>query len=251
MQKPFVHEVGGVLSADIAVPDYERELDFYSQILTTGAAPLWRDDLMNNLGAPVIGLGVRVPEYEGLPLQWMPHFQVADVTASANCAIEMGGNEIMRSESDEWAVLADGVGAAFGLIPVVTKESNALLENEHQGCIGGLTLMVPDAAASSDFYQSVIGWTANLIRNEDREGEEKVFEMRIANDVTAAAICQSSDKQGGIPAVWLIHLPVGDLAESLRRVKKAGGEIVQEFSDAKYAVVRDPVGVCLALKAAG
>ena len=28
MRKPFVHGVGGVLSADIAVPDHERELDF-------------------------------------------------------------------------------------------------------------------------------------------------------------------------------------------------------------------------------
>ena len=35
MHKPFVHGVGGVLSADIAVPDHERELDFYSTILTT------------------------------------------------------------------------------------------------------------------------------------------------------------------------------------------------------------------------
>ena len=39
------------------------ELDFYSTILTTGDAPLWRDDLTNNLGTPVIGLGVRTPEY--------------------------------------------------------------------------------------------------------------------------------------------------------------------------------------------
>ena len=75
MQKPFVHGVGGVLSADIAVPDHERELDFYSTILTTGDAPLWRDDLTNNLGIPVIGLGVRTPEYNTLPLQWMRPIQ--------------------------------------------------------------------------------------------------------------------------------------------------------------------------------
>ena len=83
MRKPFVYGAGGVLSADIAVPDHERELAFYSSILTSGDAPLWRDDLMNNQGAPVIGLGARIPEYEFLPLQWMPHFQVADIAASA------------------------------------------------------------------------------------------------------------------------------------------------------------------------
>ena len=83
MRNPFFHGVGGVLSADIAVPDHERELGFYSQVLTTGPAPLWRDDLTNNQGTPVIGLGARSPEYKALPLQWMPHFQVSDVAASA------------------------------------------------------------------------------------------------------------------------------------------------------------------------
>jgi len=83
MRNPFAPGIGGVLSADIAVPEHERELRFYSQILTTGSAPLWRDDLMNNRGTPVIGLGARSSEYEVLPLQWMPHSQVSDVGASA------------------------------------------------------------------------------------------------------------------------------------------------------------------------
>ena len=90
MRNSYAHGVGGGLSADIAVPDHERELSFYAQILTTGKAPLWRDDLMNNRGTPVIGLGARSPEYESLPLQWMPHFQVADVAASAARALELG-----------------------------------------------------------------------------------------------------------------------------------------------------------------
>ena len=55
-ERVVVPRVGGVLSADIAVPEHEQELSFYSQILTTGSAPLWRDDLRNNRGTPVIGL---------------------------------------------------------------------------------------------------------------------------------------------------------------------------------------------------
>lgn len=114
MKKPFVPGSGGVLSADIAVPDHERELAFYSKILTTGDAPLWRDDLMNNLGIPVIGLGARTPEYDALPLQWMPHIQVADVAASVACAINLGGRELMHGKADDgqsqWAVLVAGVG---------------------------------------------------------------------------------------------------------------------------------------------
>lgn len=48
MSSPIVPGVGAILSADIAVPEHERELGFYSRVLTTGESPLWRDDLMNN-----------------------------------------------------------------------------------------------------------------------------------------------------------------------------------------------------------
>ncbi|MGI9378470.1 MAG: VOC family protein, partial [Methyloligellaceae bacterium] len=144
MRKTFVHGVGGVLSADIAVPDHGRELDFYSKILTTGDAPLWRDDLMNNLGTPIIGLGARTPEYDTLPLHWMPHFQVADVAASAACAIDMGGKELMHGKDDDgqsqWAVLVDPDGAAFGIIPVAPVESDTAPQDVRQGCISWLSL---------------------------------------------------------------------------------------------------------------
>ncbi len=71
----FVSRVGGILSADIAFPEHERELRFYSRVLTTGENPLWREDLTNNQGTPVIGLGATSPEYDDLPLQWMPQYR--------------------------------------------------------------------------------------------------------------------------------------------------------------------------------
>jgi len=252
MRKPFVHRVGGVLSADIAVPDHEREIDFYSKILTTGNAPLWSDDLTNNFGTPIIGLGVRTPEYKSLPLQWMPHFQVADVAASATCAIEMGGKELMHSKTgggiSQWAVLTDQNGAAFGVIPVVESEPETTQQNERLGCISWLSLAAPDASASRDFYQRVIGWNSNPIEANDSDGQTKKFEMKIDNETAAAEISQFRSKQAGIPSVWLIHLPVDDFAESLRRAVECGGEVIKEFSNEEYAIVRDPVGVFFALQ---
>src|SRR5690606_28972082 len=126
MSTTFVTGVGTVLSADIAVPEHEREVRFYSRVLGTGERPLWRDDLMNNLGMPVIGLGAQSPEYAGLPLQWMPHIQVADVAASAQRAADLGGRVLMHEKSgdgvSQWAVLFDPNGAAFGIIPVISPE---------------------------------------------------------------------------------------------------------------------------------
>ncbi len=83
MSEPLVPRVGAVFSADIAVPEHEREVRFYSRVLSTGEDPLWRDDLMNNLGTPIIGLGARSAAYAHLPIQWMPHIQVTDLAAGA------------------------------------------------------------------------------------------------------------------------------------------------------------------------
>lgn len=113
-------EIGAVLSADIAVPEHAREVQFYSRVLTTGESPLWREDLMNSAGVPIIGLGEQSAEYPGLPLQWMPHIQVADVAASAGRALVLGGRDLVHQRDDDghsqWAVLLDPNGAAFGII---------------------------------------------------------------------------------------------------------------------------------------
>jgi predicted enzyme related to lactoylglutathione lyase len=247
MRNSYAHGVGGVLSADIAVPDHERELNFYAQILTTGKAPLWRDDLMNNRGTPVIGLGARSPEYESLPLQWMPHFQVADVTASAARTLELGGVELMHGKDDDgqsqWAVLVDRDGAAFGVVPFVADESNVADQPEAIGSIPWLTLVVSDVSTACDFYQQVIGWSAT-------PADVGVgLEMQRPDGVSAAEICEASGDNEGIPPVWIISLPVGDLEESLRRVREGGGELIKDSIDRGYAVIRDPVGACIALQA--
>ena len=36
MSNPLVAGVGRIVSADIAVPEHDRELSFYSRVLTTG-----------------------------------------------------------------------------------------------------------------------------------------------------------------------------------------------------------------------
>ena len=67
----------------------------------------------------------------------------------------------------------------------------------------------------------------------------------------AAGVCHARGRNVGLPPVWLIYLPVGDLAESLRRVQEEGGTVLRSASgtdgEHAYAVVQDPVGACLAL----
>ena len=73
--------------------------------------------------------------------------------------------------------------------------------------------------------------------------------MRRPDGVASAEIGTVDDDNEGIPAVWILRLPVGDLKESLRRVRDGGGEILKESPDVQYAIIRDPVGVYFALQA--
>lgn len=257
MSGPFAPRVGGVSSADIAVPEHERELRFYARVLTTGERPLWRADLMNNQGMPIIGLGARSPEYEQLPLQWMPHIQVDDVAASARRAIELGGSEIMHGRDDEgqsqWAVLLDPDGAAFGLIPLVPADAVPPAEGSavRVGRIAWLVLSVLDASASREFYTQVVGWSVKEDHVGGASGHGADDQLLGGDGYPVAGICHARGVNEALPSVWLLHLPVGDLVESLRRVREEGGEVIRETQGedggCASAVIQDPVGVCLAL----
>ncbi len=259
MSEPFVPRVGAVLSADIAVPEHEREVRFYSRVLSTGEHPLWREeDLMNNLGIPIVGLGARSPDYAHLPLQWMPHIQVADVAASVQRALDLGGSVLMHTKDNDgpsqWAVLLDPNGAAFGIIPIVPPEAMPPVSRDTAapvGRIAWLDLTVADASATRDFYRQVVGWSVQHVELEDGGVPYADYTMLGDDGNPAAGVCHARGVNSGLPPVWMISLPVGDLAESLRRVQEEGGKVIKvlqgEDGAYMYAAVQDPVGVYLAL----
>ena len=265
MNERFFPGVGVVFSADIAVPEHEREVRFYSRVLSTGENPLWREeDLMSNLGMPIVGLGARTAEHAHLPLQWMPHIQVADVAASVQGALDLGGSVLMHAQDDDgrsqWAVLQDPDEAAFGIVPVVPAEAippaAAAASSDAGppvGLIRWLDLTVPDASASQDFYRQVIGWSVHPVEMEEAGERYSDYNMVRQAGNPVAAVRHARGVNGGLPPVWMIHLPVGDLAESLRRIPEEGGKVIKatgrEDGEYVYAAVQDPVGAYLALVA--
>ncbi|NNF13599.1 MAG: VOC family protein [Gemmatimonadetes bacterium] len=262
MAKPFEYGAGSVVSADIAVPQHMEAVAFYSSVLGTGDHPLWREDLMNSRGTPIIGVGKRTPEYAHLPLQWMPHIQVADVAASVESALARGGRELMHSQDEggtsEWAVLLDPDGAAFGLIPVVSPldmpppdPAQASDDTKPVGRISWLDLTVPDAEAARDFYEEVVGWSARDVQMEDAEGSYFDYAFSTSDGTSVAGVCHARGVNRDLPATWMIYLPVGDLVASLDRVAERSGEVIHTKlggdGEHSYAVVRDPAGAYVGL----
>lgn len=261
MSQMFVPHAGAVFSADIAVPEHARQVRFYSRVLSTGNDPLWREDLMNNLGMPIIGLGQRTAEFETLPLQWMPHLQVDDVAKSAAKAQELGGKELLHHRdgagNSQWAVLQDPNGTAFGIIPVamveagMSEDAKKIGKNDRVGRIAWLDMAVPNADATRDFYSAVVGWSVQEVEMKDGYTRYADYSMLRSDGAGAAGICHARGTNRGLPPVWLMYLPVGDFDESVRRAEAEGGTIVRSSTDPgaafRYAVIRDLVGAHFAI----
>ena len=139
--------------------------------------------------------------------------------------------------------MVDPMGAGFGLIPVVDARSEAEDRTEDVGRIAWLSLVVSDVPTTCRFYEQVVGWSTASA------GVDGGFEMWRPDGVSAAEICHAGGDNVGIPPVWILSLPVDDLEESLRRVREGGGEIIKGSTEAGHAVIRDPIGVCIALQA--
>ena len=77
------------------------------------------------------------------------------------------------------------------------------------------------------------------------------YALCMSDGTAVAGVCHARGINKALPPVWLICLPVGDLGESLGRVHEGGGEVVEArkgtSGEYAYAVIRDPVGACLAL----
>jgi hypothetical protein len=168
----------------------------------------------------------------------------------------------MHADDDDggsrWAVLLDLNGAAFGIIPVVPAEATPPNDGAASpdpaapvGRIAWLDLTVPDASATRNFYRQVVGWSVQDV--EMRDGGERYADYNMLGEdgSPAAGVCHARGANAGLPPVWMIYLPVGDLAESLRRVDEEGGEVVKAMrgkdGEYVYAAVRDPVGAYLSL----
>jgi predicted enzyme related to lactoylglutathione lyase len=191
----------------------------------------------------------------------MPHIQVADVAASVQRALDLGGSVLMHARDgdgkSQWAVLLDPNAAAFGIIPVVPAEAIPSIDGAASpqaapvGRISWLDLTVPDASATRDFYRQVVGWSVQPVEMEDAGESYTDYNLLREDGSPVAGVCHALGVNVGLPRVWMIYLPVGDLAESLRRVQEGGGKVIEtkqgEGGEYVYAAVQDPVGAYLAL----
>jgi uncharacterized protein len=105
-------------------------------------------------------------------------------------------------------------------------------------------LQVPDMGQAKSFYGEVFGWTFQPL------GEG--FEAAFAGDQMVGGLDQSAGDASPAGRHVRIYFDVSDLEETLAKVEKAGGDVVQprtKISDENgwFATVADPSGLKFSL----
>ena len=115
-------------------------------------------------------------------------------------------------------------------------------------------LTVENAPAMRDFYTEVIGWTVQDVAMKDAGEQYADYAMNGGDGAAAAGVCHARGTNTGIPPVWMLYLPVGDFAESVRRAQDDGGTIVKQIDGGEggytFAIIKDPVAGLLIFRCA-
>jgi uncharacterized protein len=123
----LVNAPGSVVWNELLTPDLDRDLQFYANVFgyTYEEMPGDMRYALMQVGGRTCGGMMPLPtEMAGIPPNWSPYFEVADIEATVADAQKLGG-AVMRPITDippgQFAVLADPQGGVF----CVMKSTNA------------------------------------------------------------------------------------------------------------------------------
>jgi uncharacterized protein len=120
--------IGSIISADLTIPNADEVRDFYKQVVGWESEEMkvsdesgeysdyvMKDQAGNWVGGVCHARGINL----GIPPQWLVHVNVADIQASADRAIALGGKIIKKSTGDDgtlyYIIIQDPAGAMLSL----------------------------------------------------------------------------------------------------------------------------------------
>lgn len=239
---------------DLGAPDVGAAAAFYGAVLGWDYEAMGDGEeeggVFRKDGKTVAGLG-RLTE-EGARSAWMIYFTVTDADATTR-AVEQGGGAVRVRPRDlgDWGRMAqfnDPLGGQFAVWQPGTNKGVELVDAP--GSLSWTELYTSDAAASKEFYGTVLGW-----RFDDMElpGGGGTYSL-----VTPASL-PDERMHGGVMQLPKEHLvlthgrpywhPVFDVTDcdaAVARVTDHGGSLQMGPEDAedvgRLAVCVDPAG---------
>lgn len=201
-------------------------------------------------GVPVAGLAEKAaaPEQKR-KARWIAFMSVADVPAAVKSVVARGGRVFVAPRNvparGELAVVLDPDGAPFGLINSASGDPPDALP-----AVGEWIWAIyqsPDASRAAAFFQDLGGYE---VVEDDPLGQAPHF-LLATGGYARASLVEISAERSGLRPDWLYFVRVGNLRDSLARVRELGGTVLMdpkpEVLDERLAVIADPTGAPLGL----
>lgn len=180
-----------------------------------------------------------IPNGEQVPPHWGIYISVPDVDDTAEKAVAAGGKHLSGCQDipgvGRFAVIQDPQGGVFNLFHAFEGD-----QPDAPADIGEFAfelLNATDPAAAVAYYSGVVGWAAAAMGPVTRL-------MRNGGEKFVAAVAPAPP---GVPAHWMTHVRVADVAATNARARELGGEVLEERIEVPgygfFALIKDPAGV--------
>ena len=238
--------------AELFTSDIAEAREFYGSVFgwqfETHGTAVKPYILIRNDGRPVAGM-LRHPAGEGdvLRSRWVGLVSVKDVDTVSDKARNAGGALLLDptdlSGRGRVALISDPEGARLGLLATESGDPPDVMPQD-----GGWLwheLWAQSASTASDFYRQTVGYG---IKRTGKIAGKSEWHL-VAGGFPRAGIIEHG--ASGLPSAWLHDVRVADVRQAVKRVKKAGGNVLiaptREFRQGRAAVIVDPMGAPLGI----
>lgn len=223
--------------ADLMAADLDRTQAFYREVLGwTFTEPLPEyGGYCNALadGRAAAGLSPTMEGMEAAPHVWSVYLATDDITADAATATAAGAEQLFEPMQvgpfGSMGMWTDPAGAAFGMWQA--DEHTGFELSGEPGAVAWCDLMTGDLGTARDFYARLFGYTYQDI------GDEKMPYALFTvpgGQVPAGGIGGLDPRAGGAQPGWSVAFQVADVDAAARRVREAGGAVVEDPADFEY-----------------
>lgn len=192
------------------------------------------------------------------PPHWMNYITVDDVDASAEKAVELGG-QLTGPLFDipkvgRMAIIQEPTGATCSLLQFVdwdAKEGNESAYTEH-GRICWKELSTQDLAKSKEFFAELLGWEF-----EQNPAVKMEYPEIQVGGTSIGGMMQMTDEWKNAetgelpPSHWMTYISVEDCDATAEKIKEMGGGVCVPPTDippvGRFSVVNDPSGATFSI----
>ncbi len=238
--------IGMFVWRELSTRDPEAATRFYGEVFgwkvtTVPMGEHYTYYLAHNGEKQVAGFSPKMPG-DASPDGWVGYAHVADVDAAAAAARAHGAMELVAPSEipdvGRFSLFADPQGAMLTLFkPKMDGEAPKGAPPVGDFCWEQLN--TTDVAAAKAFYTAALPWAVGSLLGSETFN---------AGEVPVASMMATPP---GVPAHWISHVVVDDLAGARARVARNGGKVMMEEIPVPglgaFAVVSDPAGAVLCL----